>query len=66
MSTKPVRGCFDNLEGMNNGDFPSWHGSRIHELANGMRHGTTMPSQDLSEDWIIMCGCEPARASTSP
>jgi hypothetical protein len=36
MCTDPVRGCFDNLEGLNRGNLPSGCGSRVRELANGM------------------------------
>jgi hypothetical protein len=44
----PAYGCFDNLDGMNNGHMPSGHDPRVHELANGLRLGTAVPSQDLS------------------
>jgi hypothetical protein len=42
--TDPVCGCFDNPEGLNNGHLPSRRGLRVHELANGVRHGTTVLS----------------------
>jgi hypothetical protein len=56
MHTDLVLRCFDNPEGMNSEDLPSWCNSRVHELANGSRLGTTMPSLDLSGAWVIMCG----------
>jgi hypothetical protein len=40
--------CLDNPEGLNNGYLPSKHGPRVHKLANGLRLGTTVPSQNLS------------------
>jgi hypothetical protein len=40
--------CLDNLEVLNNGYLPSWHGPQVRELANGLRLGTAVPSQDLS------------------
>jgi hypothetical protein len=40
----PVHGCFDNLEGLNNGYLPSGHSPRVCELANGLRLGTTISS----------------------
>jgi hypothetical protein len=46
--TDPIRGCFDNPEGLNNVHLPSWCGPRVQELANGMRLGTAVPNQDLS------------------
>jgi hypothetical protein len=46
--TDPIRGCFNNIEGLNNGHLRSWCGPRVHELANGLRPGTTVSSQDLS------------------
>jgi hypothetical protein len=52
MCINPVLRCFDNPEGLNNGDLPSWHSFRICELANGLRIGTIMPSQDLSGAWV--------------
>jgi hypothetical protein len=42
MSNDPTCGCFDDLEGLNNGHLPSWHGPRVHELANGLRLGTAV------------------------
>jgi hypothetical protein len=44
MHTNPIRGCFDNSEGMNDGDLPSWRGSRVRELANGLRLGSIVSS----------------------
>jgi hypothetical protein len=44
----------------------SRRGPRVHELANGLRLGTTVPSQDLSGAWVTVWGREPARASGSP
>jgi hypothetical protein len=48
MCDDPIRGCFDNPEGLNNGNLHSGCGRRVHELANSLRPGTTVPSQDLS------------------
>jgi hypothetical protein len=54
--TDPVRGCFDNLEGLNNEDLPSWRSPRVHELANGLRLGIVLLSQDLSGAWVTVRG----------
>jgi hypothetical protein len=54
--TDPVCGCFDNPKGLNYGYLPSRRGSRVHEVANGLRLGTVVPSQDLSGVWITVCG----------
>jgi hypothetical protein len=35
-----------------NGYLPCWCGSRVHELASGLRLDTAMPSQDLSGAWV--------------
>jgi hypothetical protein len=56
MHTKPIHGCFNNPEGVNHGDFPRGHDSRVHELANDLRLGTAMPSQDLSAAWVTIRG----------
>jgi hypothetical protein len=32
----PVRGCFDNSEGLNNGYLPSGCGPSMYELANSL------------------------------
>jgi hypothetical protein len=56
MRTNPVHGCFNNLEGLNNGYFPSQRGSCAHELANRLRLGTAVSSQDLSGVWISVHG----------
>jgi hypothetical protein len=53
MHTDPVHGCFDNPEGLNHRNLPRGHGSRVHELTNGLRLGTAVPSQDLSGVWVI-------------
>jgi hypothetical protein len=42
-----IRGCFDNPEGLNYVYMPSWRGSRVRDLANELRLGTVVPSQDL-------------------
>jgi hypothetical protein len=44
----PILRCLDNLEVLNNGYLPSWHGPQVCELANGLRLGTAVLSQDLS------------------
>jgi hypothetical protein len=52
--TDPICRCFNNQEGMNYEYLPSWRNSRVHELANGLRQCTTVPSKDLSAIWITM------------
>jgi hypothetical protein len=42
--TDPKRGCFNNLKGLNRKNLLSGLGSRAHELANGLKLGTTVPS----------------------
>jgi hypothetical protein len=54
MCINPVLRCFDNPEGLNNGDLPSWYSFRVCELANGLRIGTIMLSQDLSGAWVTV------------
>jgi hypothetical protein len=44
MHTDPLLRCFDNPEGLNYGYLLSWHGSRVRELANSVRLGTTVLS----------------------
>jgi hypothetical protein len=56
MHTDPILRCFDNSEGLNNGDLLSCHDSQIHELANGLRLGTAVPSHDLSGAWVTVSG----------
>jgi hypothetical protein len=51
----PIRGGFDNPEGLNYGHLPSWHDPRVRELANGLRLATAVPSQDLSGSRITIC-----------
>jgi hypothetical protein len=48
LCTDPVHGSFDNLEGLNNGHLPSRRDPQVHELANGLRLDTIVPSQNLS------------------
>jgi hypothetical protein len=49
--------CFDNPKGLNCGDLlASRRGSRVPELANCLRLGTAVWSQDLSGAWIIIQG----------
>jgi hypothetical protein len=45
MRTDPVLRCFDNPDGLNCGDLLV---SVVPELANGLRLGTAVSSQDLS------------------
>jgi hypothetical protein len=45
MHTDPVLWCFDNPEGLSYGDLLV---DVVPELANGLRLGTVVPSQDLS------------------
>jgi hypothetical protein len=56
MRADPVLRCLDDPEGLNNGHLPSGHGSRVCELANGLRLGTIVQSQDLSGDWVSVLG----------
>jgi hypothetical protein len=56
LHTDPVRGCLENLEGLNNGYLPSWCGPRVHELDNSLRLGNIVPSQDLSGAWVTIRG----------
>jgi hypothetical protein len=56
MRTDPVHGYFDNPEGLNRGNLPSGYGSWVRELANSLRLGTALPSQDLSGSWVIIHG----------
>jgi hypothetical protein len=44
----PVYWCFDDPEVVNNGYLPSGRSPRVHELANDLRLGTIVSSQDLS------------------
>jgi hypothetical protein len=44
----------NNLEGLNNGHFPSRRGPRIHELAIDLRLETIVPSHDLSGAWVMV------------
>jgi hypothetical protein len=46
----PIVRCLDDLEGLNNLYLPSGCGSLVRELANDLRFGTIVPSQDLSGD----------------
>jgi hypothetical protein len=48
LRTDPIRGCFDDLDGPNNGYLPNGRGSRVHELANGLRLGIVVLSLDYS------------------
>jgi hypothetical protein len=54
--TDPVLKCLDDPEGLNNGYLPSGHGPRVHELANGLRLGIAVLSQDLSGTWVTIHG----------
>jgi hypothetical protein len=42
------------LKGLKNNHLPSGRGPQVHELANGLRPGIAMPSQDLSGDWVTV------------
>jgi hypothetical protein len=50
----PVHSYFDNPEGLNNGYLPSGRGPQVHELANSLRPGTAVLSQDLSGGWVTI------------
>jgi hypothetical protein len=52
--TDPIRGCFDNLEGLNNRYLPSRRCPQVRELANGLRLGTVVLSQDMSGAWVTI------------
>jgi hypothetical protein len=54
--TDPVHGCFDNPKGLNIGHFPSGCDPCVCELANDLRLGTTVLSQDLSGAWVTIHG----------
>jgi hypothetical protein len=54
LCAKPIRGCFNNLEGLNNRHLPTGCGLRVRELDNGLRLGTVVPSQDLSGAWVTI------------
>jgi hypothetical protein len=56
MRTNPICGCSDNPKGLNRGNLPRGHGSQVHVLANGLRLGTIVPSQDLSGAWVTIHG----------
>jgi hypothetical protein len=60
----PSTGVSITQGGLNYGFLPCRRSSRVHELANGLRLGTVVPSQDLSGLYVIVCGGEPAGAST--
>jgi hypothetical protein len=62
----PVHGCFDNPEGLNNGYLSSGRGPQVCKLANILRLGTAVPSQDLSGAWVTVHGSMPAKPSTYP
>jgi hypothetical protein len=44
MHADPVLRCLYDPKGLNSEYLPRGHGPRVHELANGLRHGTTVPS----------------------
>jgi hypothetical protein len=52
--TNLVCGCFDNSEGLNNEHFPSRLVPLVRELANSLRLGTAVLSQDLSAAWVTV------------
>jgi hypothetical protein len=43
----PIRRCFDDPEWLNNGYLASGCDPRVRELANSMRLGTEVTSQDM-------------------
>jgi hypothetical protein len=45
--------CFDNPDGLNYEDLLV---CLVLKLANGLRLGTTVPSQDLSGVWVTVHG----------
>jgi hypothetical protein len=51
--TDPALRCFDNLERLNYGDLLV---GVVRKLANGLRLGTIVLSQDLSGAWVIIRG----------
>jgi hypothetical protein len=56
MQADPVLRCLDDPKGLNNGHLHSGHDPQVHELANGLRLGTVVLSQDLSGAWVTICG----------
>jgi hypothetical protein len=55
MRIDPIYRCFNNPEGLNNRHLPSWHSPRVRELANSLRLGTVVLSQDLSGVYVTVC-----------
>jgi hypothetical protein len=51
--TDPILRCFDILEGLNYGDLQV---GVVPKLANGLRLGTAVLSQDLSGAWVTIYG----------
>jgi hypothetical protein len=51
--------CLDDLEGLNHRYMPSGCGLQVCELANNLRLGTVVPSQDLSGAWVTVQGSCP-------
>jgi hypothetical protein len=51
----PVLWCFNNLEGLRCGDLLVGMVPSLR-LANGLRLGTAVPSEDLSGAWVIVHG----------
>jgi hypothetical protein len=63
--TDPVLMSFINPEGLNCEDLLEGVVPELDELANSLRLGIEVPSQDLSGVWFTFRGSEPALASTS-
>jgi hypothetical protein len=51
--TNPILKCFVNPEGLKCGDLLA---GVVHELANGLRLGIEVPSQDPSGAWVTIRG----------
>jgi hypothetical protein len=56
MCAIPILRCLDDSEWLNNRYLPSKRSPQVRELANGLRHGTAMPSQDMSGAWVTIWG----------
>jgi hypothetical protein len=56
MHADPILRCLDAQEGLNNGYLPSGCNPQVHELTNGLRLVTGVPSQDLSGASVTIHG----------
>jgi hypothetical protein len=56
MRADPILMYLDDLEGLNYWYLHRGRGPQVRELANGLRHHTVVPSQDLSGAWVTIQG----------